>query len=104
MVVRPLTASAGAVLSINPPLISFIATDGGPDPITQFLIVSNPRSQPLYWTLGNNSPTVVPGGGIATINPNAAWLSIDQTTGVVVPGVTTFIRVSVHSQNLLPGA
>jgi len=104
MAVRPLPTNAGAVLSITPPLLSFIATDGGPDPNAQFLIVSNPGSQPLYWTLGNNTPTVVPGASMATINPDAAWLSIDQTTGVVVPGVTTFIRVSVHSQNLLPGA
>ncbi|HLG63312.1 MAG TPA: hypothetical protein VKY19_15340 [Ktedonosporobacter sp.] len=104
MVVRPLPANAGAVLSVTPPLLSFIATDGGADPNAQFLIVNNPGSQPLYWSLGNNSPTVVPGGGLATIDQNAAWLSIDQTTGVVVPGVTTFIRVSVHSQNLLPGA
>ncbi len=104
MVVRPLPTNAGAVLSIAPPLLSFTATDGGPDPNSQFLIVSNPGSQPLYWTLGNNLPTVIPGAGVPLINQNADWLSIDQTTGVVVPGVTTFIRVNIHSQNLLPGA
>ncbi|HEU5226361.1 MAG TPA: hypothetical protein VFU49_01020, partial [Ktedonobacteraceae bacterium] len=103
MVVRPLPTNAGAVLSITPPLLSFTATDGGADPNSQYLIVSNPGSQPLYWTLGTNAPAVIP-NSLATIDPNAAWLSIDQTTGVVVPGVTTFIRVNVHSRNLLPGA
>ena len=103
MIVRSLPTNAGAVLSITPAVLSFIASDGGADPSPQFLMISNPGSQPLFWTLGNNSPTVISNAALASIDPNSLWLSIDQTSGVVVPGVTAFIRVTIHSQNLLPG-
>ncbi len=89
--------SAGTILTVAPALLSFTAFDGGPDPQTQLLTVNNPGSQPLHWSLANDtSPTT---GELVSTN----WLSTDQTSGTVAPQTTSFIRVTARSQNLLPG-
>ncbi len=89
--------SAGTILTVAPALLSFTAFDGGPDPQTQLLTVNNPGSQPLHWSLVNDtSPTT---GELVGAN----WLSTDQISGTVAPQTTSFIRVTARSQNLLPG-
>jgi hypothetical protein len=105
MTVNPLPPNAGAVLAITPAVLSFAALDGGGDPNSQSVMVTNPGSAPLYWSLTNNGPSLTPGQNPPTASPapNANWLTADQTAGTVTPGTTSSIHISVHSQNLLPG-
>jgi len=104
MSVRPIPANAGAVLAVVPPIFSFIALDGGFDPDAQFLTISNPGSQPLYWSLGKIVPSI---SGVDQSAPTgvaqSAWLGIDQTSGIVPPGGAGTVHVIVHSHSLLPG-
>ncbi len=105
MTVRPLPANAGAVLAVNPAVLSFTAIDGGADPSVQSLVINNPGSQPLYWSLGDNTTTAQSDqpAYFAEIDPNANWLNTDQSSGVVMPQATSSINVNVHSHALLPG-
>jgi hypothetical protein len=105
MTVRALPANPGPVLEVIPPVLSFTALDGGPDPAAQTLMISNPGSQRLNWSItGNNTlPLANQGLLLSAFNSKSSWLSTDQTAGVVVPRSTTLINVFVHSRNLLPG-
>jgi len=105
MRVNPLPAHAGPVLSVTPSVLSFSASDGGADPDLQLLVVSNPGSQPLSWSLTSNSPTpsASQDSFLQASNTHTNWLNLERTTGVVKPGATNVINVSVHSRNLLPG-
>lgn len=92
------------VLTVTPALLSFTAFDGGANPATQTLVVSNPGSQPLSWALTNNTPTLVASqSNLSALGSNASWLTIDRMSGTVIPGATNVITVSAQSQNLLPG-
>jgi hypothetical protein len=103
MSVRPVPANV-PVLTLSPALISFTALDGGENPDTQTLVVSNPGSQPLSWSLTNNSPTLLASqSNLSALGSNTNWLTINHTSGTVVPGATNVITVSAQSQNLLPG-
>lgn len=104
MSVRPFPANV-PVLSVTPAVLSFLALDGGSDPSVQNLVISNPGSQPLSWTLSNNTPTLTPSqsNAMAVLGATTNWLEIDHTSGMVVPGATNIIPVITHSQNLLPG-
>lgn len=102
MSVLPIKNNLGAILVISPPVLSFIAIDGGPDPAMQLLTVSNPGSRPLYWSLGSSAPTVSTDGKRPFID-NMNWLGVEPTSGVVAPGLTTSIHFTVSSRTLLPG-
>jgi hypothetical protein len=104
MEVRALPANV-PVLVVTPPVLSFMALDGGADPPFQQLAVSNPGSQPLPWSLTNEAPTVLASQNTLYPPQNGStnWLTLNRTSGVVVPGSTTIITVMVHSRNLLPG-
>lgn len=92
------------VLTVTPAVLSFLALDGGGNPSEQDLVISNPGSQPLSWSLTNNTPTAQPNQSNAmTVLDSTNWLQLDRTTGMVVPGATNIIHVAVNSQNLLPG-
>ena len=105
MNVRPLPPNPGAVLSVTPPLLSFIAVDGMTNPGNQALVINNPGSQPLYWSISNGQQTPTPDSSsyLAELNPGVNWLNPTQTSGMVVPGSTGSVAIQVHSQNLLPG-
>src|SRR5207249_1702833 len=105
MTVRLLPANAGAVLVITPPVLSFTALDGGANPNNQALMVSNPGSQPLKWSLTGNNPINLGAQSLLVhaLDPTTGWLSTDQTSGVVVPHGTSLIHAIVNSRNLLPG-
>jgi hypothetical protein len=104
MSVRPLPINAGAVLEVTPPVLSFTALDGAANPPTQELMINNPGSQPLNWSItGNNQVLTTPGFLLFAINSHSSWLSTDKTTGVVVPHGSGTINVFVNSRNLLPG-
>ncbi len=105
MTVRPLPPNVGAVLVVIPPVLSFTAFDGGANPNEQALMVNNPGSQPLKWSLTGNNPINLAAQSLVVhaLNPTTGWLSTDQTSGVVVPHGTSLIHVLVNSRNLLPG-
>lgn len=105
MTVRSLPPNVGPVLQITPPLLSFTALDGGASPSAQLLMISNPGSQPLHWSLASNTPVTLASESLLepSLNSNNGWLSTDQTSGTVVPHATTYIRVYAQSSNLLPG-
>lgn len=102
MSVKPLPPNM-SVLQVTPPLLSFSAPDGGANPAPQLLAISNPGSQPLHWSLTSNTLPANQLLLLQLLNTNTSWLSTDQTYGTVVPHGTIYIRVSVQSQNLLPG-
>ncbi|HTD18749.1 MAG TPA: hypothetical protein VK667_04390, partial [Ktedonobacteraceae bacterium] len=105
MTVRPLPPNVGAVLQITPPVLSFTALDGGANPNSQALMISNPGTQPLNWSLASNSQINLVGMGLLfqNLDPRAGWLSLDQTSGVVVPHGTSVIHANVNSRSLLAG-
>ncbi len=93
MSVQPLPP--GPVLALSPALLSFSANDGQPTPSTQTLTISNPGTRPFSWSLANQNQAIGPAGN---------WLSASPLSGVVAPGATAAIQVSVSSQSILPGA
>ncbi len=104
MAVLSLPASDKAVSSImlvTPPVLSFIATDGGTNPTSQMLTISNPGSQPLTWFLNAS-------GVQDSFNQNFSsqydvpWLSASSTSGTVFPNKNAEIQVRIQSNNLLP--
>ncbi|MEO8973407.1 MAG: hypothetical protein ABI406_17615, partial [Ktedonobacteraceae bacterium] len=93
------------VLQVTPPLLSFTALDGGANPVPQLLTISNPGSQPLHWSLGSNTSFMLASQILLMQSQDAStdWLSTDQTSGIIVPHGTVYIRAYVQSHNLLPG-
>jgi hypothetical protein len=94
--------TTSALLVVEPPVLSFTATDGAASPAAQSLIISNPGTSPLNWSLTTGAPqdSLTP-----TINGqnDYAWLQTDSTSGVVAPGASARIQVMAQSQQLLPG-
>ncbi len=105
MTVRPLPANPGPVLEVIPPVLSYTALDGEADPAAQTLMISNPGTQRLNWSITGNNPLALTSQSplLRSFDGQSGWLSTDQTFGVVVPHATTLIHVYVHSRNLLPG-
>jgi hypothetical protein len=105
MTVRPLPANPGPVLVVGPALLSFTAQDGGANPSSQTLTMSNPGTQPLNWSLTSNNAVLLNSQSILihTFDPSSNWLSTDQTSGTVAPHTTETIQVLINSRNLLPG-
>ena len=103
MTVLSLSAAAAAtsIMQVTPPALSFISTDGGMDPASQKLMISNPGSQPLTWFLTVSALQ-------DTFNQNfssqydVTWLSTSTTSGTVSPNKSIEIQVTIHSNNLLP--
>ncbi len=98
MTVLPLPQNAGAVLAVSPAILPFTTVDGMADPTGQSLVVSNPGTQPLYWTLGDNTSSTQGDPGHQT-----SWLRTDVTSGIVMPQSTSSVNLSVYSRDLLPG-
>ncbi len=105
MTVLPLPHNVGAVLSVTPALATFTAVDGNGNPQDQFLQVSNPGKQPLYWMIGDNTPMSLGGDApfSSAISHALNWLNPQQTSGKILPGGTSLIRLKVNSSALLPG-
>jgi len=107
MSVVSLPQNAGPVLAVTPAVLSFTAQDGGVNPAGQELVVSNPGTQPLSWSLTNNAlaSATDQNSFLNAANPGAAnWLTVSQSSGNVVPKDKNVLNVTVNSQNLLPGA
>jgi hypothetical protein len=100
MAVQPLNPGRGAVLSVTPAAMALTTHAGATDPGTQYLTVSNLGSQNLYWSLANKLPVTISNQSpVSKVN----WLSLDQTSGVVAPGMTSLVVVHIYGQRLLPG-
>lgn len=102
--VLPPPKATSALLVVEPPLLSFTATDGTSGPTPQYLTISNPGVRPLNWSL----TTSVPQDSLTqNLNENGqdtgAWLHTDNASGIVMPGASARIRVMAQSQQLLPG-
>jgi hypothetical protein len=100
MAVQSLNSGRGAVLSVTPAVMALTTHADATSSYTQYLTVSNPGSQNLYWSLVNNLPVAAAYQGPV---PQANWLSLDQTSGVLAPGMTSLVGAHTYSQNLLPG-
>jgi hypothetical protein len=104
MTVLSLPASDKAVSSImqvTPPVLSFIATDGGSNPASQNLTINNPGTQPLTWSL--NVSAVQDSFSQNFSSPyDVNWLSASTTSGTVFPDKDAAIRIEIHSNDLLP--
>jgi hypothetical protein len=94
MKVLPLPRNAGAVLAVSPAVLPFSTVDGMANPAGQSLVVSNPGTQPLYWTLGEKQ---------SNSDHQMSWLSANIISGIVMPQSTSSINLSVYSRDLLPG-
>lgn len=107
MTVLPLPPHV-ALLEVTPALLSFTATDAGANPASQVLTVTNPGSQPLYWSLAVN-----PSSSLATPTQSSLfhalglgannWLTTSLASGSVQPGQSQMLMVNIQSSNLLPG-
>jgi hypothetical protein len=100
MAVQPLRSRRGAVLSVTPAAMALTARVGTADLSTEYLAVSNPGSQNLYWSLANNLPVAIADQSPMT---SANWLGLDQTSGMVAPGMTSLIAIHTDSSQLVPG-
>jgi Viral BACON domain/Carboxypeptidase regulatory-like domain len=96
----------GPVLSPTPAVLSFTTTDGSAAaPQSQPLILNNPGTQALNWSLTIPASTS-PSNQVALAHMpgiSSNWLSADQTSGTVLAGSSQQILVSVNSTSLLPG-
>lgn len=100
MQVRGLPKNPGAVLTATPVVMGFTAVDGSGNSQEQSLLITNPGNLPLSWSLGSNLPdTLANPSPISSSN----WLSLDQSSGIVQPGMAAQVHVRVNSSNLLPG-
>ncbi len=100
--VLPQPQITSALLVVEPPLLSFIATDGAGNPTPQYLTINNPGTKPLNWSLTTSVPQDALPLNLDGQN-DYAWLHSDSTSGVVAPGASARVQVMVQSQQLLPG-
>jgi hypothetical protein len=86
---------------LTPPVLSFMATDGGTNPTSQMLTISNPGTQPLTWSLNESA---VEDSFNQNFSPqyDVPWLSTSLTYGTIFPNKTVEIKVEIQSTNLLP--
>ena len=100
--VLPQPKVTSAVLMVEPPLLSFTATDGAGNPSAQYLTVSNPGVRPLNWSLTTSVPQDSLPLNLDGQN-DYAWLHTDTTSGVVAPGASARVQIMAQTQQLLPG-
>ncbi len=104
--VTGLSPNVGPVLAPTPAVLSFATTDGSPAPSAQQLILNNPGTQTLNWSL-TITATASPSNQLALAHIpgiSSSWLSVDQPSGQILAGSSQQINVSVNSNSLLPGA
>lgn len=90
------------VMVVTPPVLSFTSIDGGTDPTSQLLTISNPGSHPLSWSLAFSDIQDSFNQDFSSQDV-VNWSSTSSTSGTVSPGTSEKIRVFVHNHDLLPG-
>jgi Viral BACON domain len=91
MIVTQLQPGHRAVLQLTPALLSFTATDGSANPLSQVVIVSNPGVLPLQWSATSGT------------NDGSSWLSMYPLSGTVAKGSSQPVTISVNTSSMLPG-
>lgn len=99
--VLPAPTTTAPLLVVEPPLLSFTATDGASSSTSQYLTINNPGKLPLNWSLTMSVPQNPLVQNLNGQNDDA-WLHTDSTSGRVAPGASARIRVTAQSQQLLP--
>ncbi|GHO43686.1 BACON domain-containing protein [Ktedonospora formicarum] len=104
MSVRELPPYAGAVLQVTPVTLSYDTMDGNKGATPQALMVSNPGTQPLYWSLASNQPVNNDQNAyLRELDPNLNWLRVNRLTGTIAPHESSAIPLTIDSEKLLPG-
>jgi hypothetical protein len=103
MAVRAIPATAGAVLSVTAPALSFAVSDGGTDPGQETLTISNPGTKSLHWSVKSLTPTFASDQNVP-LTTQTAWLDAQPAAGDVAPAMTATVHVFTHSQTMLPGS
>jgi hypothetical protein len=80
-----------AAITLNTNQITFSATLGGYQPSAQSFLLTDTGSSPLNWSLSITNPTPIP------------WLSVDTTSGTLVPSALTIVNVMADISNLDAG-
>ena len=105
MVVLALPKNAGAVMSVTPAIMTYNVGDGQADPSNQSLMIMNPGTKALHWSISDSAPMsqADENSYVNTSGMTNRWLSTGTTSGTVAPGSTAEVIVKVNSQHLLPG-
>jgi hypothetical protein len=106
MVVLALPKNAGAVMSVAPAIMTYSAGDGQASPANQSLVITNPGTEALHWSISGATPqanAATTSSYLFALGVTTNWLSTGTTSGVVAPGATAEVVVKVDSQRLLPG-
>jgi Viral BACON domain len=105
MTVKQLPPDAGPVLSLTPAVLTFVTSDGNPQPQTQNLTINNPGSQTLNWSVSPSDSTNQSSQNVLfhMLGSQVNWLNANPSSGTIQPGSSTSLPVTVQSQNLLPG-
>lgn len=104
MEVRALPPYPGAVLQVTPVVLNYSTVDGNGGSSPQALMITNPGTKPLYWTISGNQP--VDNGQNAylrELDPHFNWLKTRQDTGIVAPHDTSTVPLDIDSSKLLAG-
>ena len=101
--VLPPPQATSALLVVEPPLLSFTATDGASSAAPQYLTISNPGVRPLNWSSTTSVPRDALTQNFENDQDTSSWLRTDNTSGTIMPGASARIRVIAQSQQLLPG-
>ncbi len=97
-----LTASLPVpLLELTPPALSFSMTDDGPDPASQFVLLTNPGSRPAGWSIRTVVPPVAEQD--QPLPAVASWLQVSPMHGTLAPGAQASLEVTAHGRHLLPG-
>lgn len=91
MQVTPLIPGHEAVLQVSPAVLSFTSVDGGANPISQVVTLSNPGLRPLNWGVSSST------------TDGSNWLSASPASGSIAKGGSQPITIAINSSLLLPG-
>lgn len=79
------------VIQVSPAVLSFTGVDGGTNPTSQVVTISNPGALPLQWNAASAT------------NDGSNWLSTSPQSGTVTKGNGQAVTVNINSSQLLPG-
>jgi hypothetical protein len=94
--------AAAAPLELTPAALSFAMSDGGPEPATQFIMLTNPASRPVSWS-GLTLTPAQQDGAAGPLSADAGWLHISQLRGTLAAGRQVSLEVTASGAHLLPG-
>ncbi len=102
MTTLPLPRLTTSLLVVEPPLLSFTATDGAQDPAYQPLTITNAGVQALHWSVSVSMHQDLFSQNVSG-EENPSWLQPGTSSGVIATGANAPVQVAAHTQRLLPG-